>query len=161
MDFAGVYQRYGRDVFRFALYLSGNYAEAQDIAAETFARAWVARDQIRVGTVKAYLLMIARNLYRDQVRASVSRESSTRDVSESIDTAAGPETAARDRQRLATVLAALARLKERDRAALTMAAMEGLPYEQIAAALHVSVGSVKVLVHRARVKLNRLLDGKE
>jgi RNA polymerase sigma-70 factor (ECF subfamily) len=143
------------------LYLSGNHAQAQDIAAETFARAWAARGQIRVGTIKAYLFMIARNLYRDQAKASAARESSSPDALESVDTAADPETAARDKQRLAVVLAALARLKERDRAALTMAAIEGLPYEQIAAVLDVSVGSVKVLIHRARVKLNRLLDGKE
>jgi len=68
IDVGAVYNRYAKDVYRFALYLSGNRAQAEDIASETFARAWVARDQIRVGTVKAYLLMIARNLYRDGQR---------------------------------------------------------------------------------------------
>ena len=46
-DFEHLYARYGRDVFRFALYLCGNRADAEDIAAETFARAWTSRDRLR------------------------------------------------------------------------------------------------------------------
>jgi RNA polymerase sigma-70 factor, ECF subfamily len=163
MDFAGLYRRHAPDVFRFALYLSGTYAQAQDLAAETFSRAWIARNQIRVGTVKAYLFMIARNLYRDQMKTRVARAARTTEEPPEWwpDTAADPETSARHKQRLRVVLAALHRLPEQDRAALTMAAIDGLPYEQIAAVLDVSVGAVKVRVHRARVKLNRLLDAKE
>lgn len=70
IDVADVYGRYARDVYRFALYLSGNRAQAEDITSETFARAWIGRGQIRVGTVKAYLLMIARNLHRVAGEAS-------------------------------------------------------------------------------------------
>ena len=39
MDFAELYSRYAQDVFRFAYYLSGTRELAEDIAAETFARA--------------------------------------------------------------------------------------------------------------------------
>src|SRR4030095_10465302 len=67
-DFAALYERYARDVYRFSLYLSGDFALAEDLTAETFARAWAAHERIRVGSVKAYLLMIARNLYRDAMR---------------------------------------------------------------------------------------------
>lgn len=68
LDFSALYRRYAADIYRFALYLSGNKALADDITAETFTRVWMARDRIRVDTVKAYLLMIARNLYRDSLR---------------------------------------------------------------------------------------------
>jgi DNA-directed RNA polymerase specialized sigma24 family protein len=49
----------------------GDASLAQDLTAETFARAWIGRERIRVGTVKAYLPMIARNLYRDLRRRTV------------------------------------------------------------------------------------------
>ncbi|MFN7971849.1 MAG: sigma-70 family RNA polymerase sigma factor [Acidobacteriota bacterium] len=152
MNFADVYARHGRDVFRFALYLSGNAAVAEEIAAETFARAWVARDQIRVGTVKAYLLAIARNLHRDTARRPAE---ATLDLGiDPRDPARDPEAAAHVKAELAAVLASLGELPELDRAALLMATVEEMPYDSIGAALGLSIPAVKVRVHRARVKLN-------
>jgi RNA polymerase sigma-70 factor (ECF subfamily) len=57
-----------RDVYRFALFLTGDPARAEDLASDTFVRALMARDRIREPTVRAYLLAITRNLYRDQLR---------------------------------------------------------------------------------------------
>jgi RNA polymerase sigma-70 factor (ECF subfamily) len=71
VDFGTLYERYAQDVFRFAVYLTGNRAEAEDVASETFVRAWVTREEIRVGTVKAYLLVIARNLCRTWSRTGL------------------------------------------------------------------------------------------
>jgi len=65
VDFSELYERYARDVHRFALFLSGDRALAEDLTSETFVRAFVGRDDLRVDTVKAYLLAIARNLHRD------------------------------------------------------------------------------------------------
>lgn len=67
-DFQALYQKYAQDLFRFALYLTGNRAEAEDIVSETFVRAWTAPGQIQQPTVKAYLLVIARNYYRQGLR---------------------------------------------------------------------------------------------
>ena len=69
-EFHELYQRHYQDVYRFALFLTGDPAAAEDLAADTFVRAWVARDRIHQPTVRAYLLTIARNLYRDQLRAA-------------------------------------------------------------------------------------------
>jgi DNA-directed RNA polymerase specialized sigma24 family protein len=38
-EFEALYGRYAADVFRFALFLSGNRADAEDITSETFVRA--------------------------------------------------------------------------------------------------------------------------
>jgi RNA polymerase sigma-70 factor (ECF subfamily) len=64
VDFGTLYGRHAEDVLRFAFYLCGNRAVAEDITSETFVRAWVARDEIRVGSVRVYLFTIARNLCR-------------------------------------------------------------------------------------------------
>src|SRR5678816_48571 len=76
--FRELYQRYYPDVHRFALFLTGDAARADDLTADTFVRAWRARDRIQHATVKAYLLAIARNLYQDQLRSS--RQSTDREV---------------------------------------------------------------------------------
>lgn len=62
-QFQELYQRYARDVYRFALYLSGDPSLADDISSETFIRAWTAPGEIRQATVKAYLFTIAKNVY--------------------------------------------------------------------------------------------------
>ena len=150
LDFGGLFERYWPDVFRFALYLTGNRADAEDVASETFARAWTAPGEIRVGTVKAYLFMIARNLSIDLKRA-------TREVVDCAPDAraagASPEQSAIDRAELRAVLVMLADLPEVDRAALLMRAVGQLSYEETAAALGLSVGATRVRVHRARARL--------
>ena len=61
-------QRYHPDVYRFALFLTGDHARAEDLAADTFVRAWIARERITAATVRAYLFTIAKNLHRDARR---------------------------------------------------------------------------------------------
>ena len=63
--FADLYQSYARDVYRFALYLTGDPSLADDVTSETFIRIWSSPEPVRLATVKAYLLTIARNLPRD------------------------------------------------------------------------------------------------
>jgi RNA polymerase sigma-70 factor, ECF subfamily len=159
LDFAALYERHARDVYRFSLYLSGDFALAEDLTAETFAKAWVARERIRVGSVKAYLLMIARNLYRDHMRHR--RDTSLPENIAIPDNGPGPEASAETREELQGVLSALRRIPEHEREVLLMATVEGLSHQAIAVALDLSVEAVKVRVHRARVRLNAVRAGME
>ena len=63
LNFLDLYDLYAEEVFRFALWLSGDRFEAEDITSETFVRIWVRFDSIRTETLKAYLFTIARNIY--------------------------------------------------------------------------------------------------
>src|SRR4051795_12510572 len=71
--FHELYESYSRDVYRFALYLSGDPALADDITSETFIRVWSSPEPIRLATVKAYLLTIARNLWLMERRRRLRR----------------------------------------------------------------------------------------
>ena len=159
VTFAAIYEQYAQDVYRFALYLSGNPSLAEDLAAETFSRAWVAWDRIRVGTVKAYLLMITRNLYRDLLRQRP--EVPLDDTWSPADIAPDPESVAVARSELDAVLVALRSLPEGERSVLLMATVGNVPYDAIAVAFGISPAAVKVRVHRARVKLNAARFTKE
>ncbi len=159
VTFAAIYEQYAPDVYRFALYLSGNPSLAEDLAAETFSRAWVAWDRIRVGTVKAYLLMITRNLYRDLLRQRP--EVPLDDTWSLADAAPDPESVAVARSELDAVVVALRSLPEAERAVLLMATVGHVAYDAIAVAFGISPAAVKVRVHRARVKLNAARSAKE
>jgi len=153
IDFHSLYERYSHDVYRFALFLSGDSSLADDIVQETFVRAWVTTGEVHGGTVKAYLFMIARNLYRAELKRKA------RQVAMDValpDPKPGPYAIFEGREELRAVLNDLQRLPEKDRAALLMHAQDGIPYATIAVALGLSVGAVKVKIHRARIKLKRL-----
>jgi DNA-directed RNA polymerase specialized sigma24 family protein len=60
LSFERVHRAYAPDVLRFALWMTGNPAQADDIASETFVRAWTKREKIRAETLKAYFLTIPR-----------------------------------------------------------------------------------------------------
>jgi RNA polymerase sigma-70 factor, ECF subfamily len=147
--FSELYQRYGRDVYRYAFYLSGNAALAEDIASDVFLRVWSSAQPVRIATVKAYLLVIARNLFLHDLR----RSGRSRELDPNV---AGGPSLSRDvesREELRQVLAELQQFPELDRSALLLRAEHGLSYEEIAAALEISVAAAKVKVHRARVRL--------
>jgi RNA polymerase sigma-70 factor (ECF subfamily) len=160
MDFSEVYERYVRDVHRFTLYLSGNSVLAEDLTSETFVHAFYGSSNLRVDTVKAYLLAIARNLYFDEM-ARRRRVVLMSEAPEQADPAPSPDQTASDRQTLSRVLRAIQSLPERLREALVLAVDGGLRYEQIAAILGCSVAAVKVRIHRARLQLRIELDEEE
>lgn len=150
VEFSDLYRIYAHDLRRFALYLSGNAALADDLVSEAFVRAWTARDRIEFSTVRGYLFAIVRNLFLQQLRHERRRQPLD---DEMIDERPGPEARAGDHDDLRVVLAALAELPEIDRAAVLMRADDGIAYEEIAVALGISVASAKVKVHRARLRL--------
>ena len=115
MDFADLYARYGPDIFRFAYYLSGRQDVAEEIAAETFARALASSDRIRPGTVKAYLLAIARNQFLDWTRREGRTRLLTDEDLEAADPLPGPEAVTSACLDLAAVRDALQRVPEHER----------------------------------------------
>jgi RNA polymerase sigma-70 factor (ECF subfamily) len=149
-DFEALYTHYSRDIYRFALYLSGNRAEAEDIASETFARAWNAGGKIRAATAKSYLFTIARNCYLQGLRRGARQ---TRLDDTMPDSNANPYADAERRIELDRVLGTLQQLPEVDRTVLLLHVQEGMPYQAIADAVGLSLPAAKVKIHRARLKL--------
>lgn len=149
VDFGGVYRTYVADVLRFATYLTGDRAEAEEVASETFVRAWIASGDIRMETVKAYLLSIARNLVIERFRRRGRQGTMPADVR---DPAPGPDAAAAGRDALDAVMRALQDMPEVNRAAVLMRA-DAMSYDDIARALTISPAAARVKVHRARMKL--------
>jgi len=149
-DLAEVYRSHAHDLRRFALYLSGNAALADDLVAEAFFRAWTLREKVRTATVRGYLFAIVRNAFLRHLR----RERRQAPLEgQPIDGRPGPEDLAVGRSDLHVVLKALQSLPEVDRAAVLMRANDALSYEEIAAALGISLSAAKVKVHRARLRL--------
>lgn len=152
-DFASLYEKYAPDVFRFAFYLCGNRADAEDIASETFVRVWTSAGEIRTETVKGLLFTIARNLFLKQLKHKARHA----ELPETIaDPAPATDTWLEQRDRADAVFKAIENLPAADRAALIMRSVDGLAYSEISRVLEISEVSAKVKVHRARAALMNL-----
>ncbi len=150
LTFHEIYERYSRDVYRYSFWLSGSAEDADDITSETFARAWVGRNEIRTETVKAFLLAIARNLYLNQRR----REKRHVELSpDQIDPHPSPDRQVESRLELERAIGALRSFSEIDRTAFLLRIQHELPYEEIARILQLPLTTVKVKIHRIRLKL--------
>ncbi|MEM9803388.1 MAG: RNA polymerase sigma factor [Planctomycetota bacterium] len=159
--FADLVRIHRGEVQRVALRLVGNHEDAEDIAQETFVRAWrglaLHRGDGRFG---AWLLGITVHLARDlQRRRGQGPETDAAALLESIDAAPnrspGDSESRREQQRL--VEAAIAALPERLRTALVLRAFEGQPYEEIGRITGVRPATVRTRLVEARRALRRLL----
>lgn len=150
MEFRELYERYYADVYRFALFLTGNVARAEDLTADTFVRAWTARDRIRQETVRAYLLTITRNLFRDHLRAAQPHVALDERIA---DAAPRADVRVERASALQQIRTRLRRVARGDRHALLLYVIRDMSYAEIATALGVSVGAVKSRIFRAREAL--------
>ncbi len=148
-DFHDLFTQYASDIYRFALFLCGDKAEAEDITAETFARVLTGKAPLVTATVKGYLLTIARNLHLESVRR---QKRFTELTPELPDSAPHLEHVVSHKTDLEAVQAYLQTFPEVDRAALLLRA-DGVAYDEIANSLNISLSSAKVKVHRLRLKL--------
>ena len=148
--FNEVYRRYAKDVYRFALWLTGRPEEAEEVVAETFIRVWTRWQRVRTETVKGYILAIARSVVRERGRRH--RPEEPLDPA-TVDQQATPEEVSAQRSELGVVLAALRELPAVDREVFALRVVEELPYAEIARIMEISLSAAKVRVHRIRIKL--------
>lgn len=136
-------------------------AALDDLVQEVFTRAFVHLPRLREPErFRPWLLSICRRAAIDQRRLRQSSRS-VLDPDAGVDTAsdaAGPAASAEIRAELASVHDAVARLPRRDALALNLVGHLGFGPAEVAAALGVSTGAAKVVVHRARQRLRAVLD---
>lgn len=150
MTFEQLYTNYFPDVYRFALWLTRDTTQAEDVTSETFVRAWAKRDRLRTETLKGYLFAIARNIFIKLHHRS-NRDEQLPD--QLTDGSPDPHRKAAARMDLDRVKRALSSMPSADRLAMVLRTEHSLPYEEIARVLEISVGAARVKVHRARRRL--------
>jgi len=164
-------QAYQDMVFSTAARLTGNDAQAEDIAQEVFLKAYEHFGQLRSSvTAGGWLKTVATNLtlnylsrYRRRWRFFSelgSEESDDEPEFDFADQQALPDASLEDihaSQRQLAIQNALNRLPEQQRVPLVLYHFEEMPYEQIAQQLRVSLAKVKTDIRRARIALAKLL----
>ena len=155
-SFERLYRAHVGDVYRYALAITGNAADAEDVAQTTFMNAYRALERgERPEKPRHWLIAIAHNVCRQRFRQSARRPMEVtyfEDVAETLVPSDDAPTAA-DIQR------ALGELALNQREALVMRELEGRSYADIAELLGISVAAVETLLFRARRALREQLEG--
>lgn len=150
MDFHALFDAQYPPVYRYLAHRLGDAAAAEDLAAETFLRAYAARASFRPGSPRAWLFTIATNLLRDHARGAGRRDAALAEWAGRTSPAASePEFELPDPQ----LALALAALRAEEREVLLLYAWADLTYEEIATVTGVAVGTVRSRLARARAHL--------
>lgn len=148
---------------RLAVHIANDFtscsAERDDIVQESFARAWERLDQLRdPSRFRPWFCQIVRRVALDAVRRRQRVEPFEDDVfGFQVSTEPAPDELAELAELAGSLDVALGQLKPRDATAITLATQFGFGPNEIAAALDVSPGNAKVILHRARTRLRREL----
>ena len=160
--FGELYDRHVVRVYRHIYYMVGNAAEAEDLTAQTFLRAWEAieRYQVRGAPFVSWLLRIAHNLgvsYLRSKRDSSELHDGIVDTKERRD----PEWSYQQTAEEELVREAILKLREEQRQVIILRFIEDLDYKEVAEIIGKSVAAIRVIQHRALNSLRKqmkLLD---
>lgn len=161
--FEALVRRYQARIISFARTLTGNTADAEDVAQEVFVRAHRALGRFRGDSLfRSWLYTIAVNATRSHLTARTRRqrvwEDSGADDAHAFDladVAADPETSLGRRE---AIERALAGLPEDLRTAVTLRDVHGLEYREIADAVGIPMGTVESRIFRGRQRLRKALE---
>ena len=156
--FSGLYERLHLPVFRFVYGLTGgSQEEADDLAAETFLRAWRSRRHFQGGEAAAlgWLLKIARRLVIDAHRRRGARPQAAGDSAALPARGPSPEATTQAGEEQAALTSLLRSLPDRPREMLVLRYLLGWRVKQIAAHLEIPENTVSVDIRRALERLRQ------
>lgn len=138
-------------IFRLALRITLDRAEAEDIVQDTLIRVWNKRDEwANVDSAEAYCLTIARNLAIDRSQKMEARSVELTSETQEMPDALTPEKELERDEQLRLVHRLINRLPEKQRTIIQLRDIEGKSYKEIADILEISEEQVKVNLFRAR-----------
>ncbi len=167
--FDAIVDEYQRRLYGFALRMTGNREDAEEIVQDAFVRAYRAlgkmpAEQRRGLRLQPWLYTITLNVTRNRLRtkrpSNVALDALTDPdalLKHSDERPARPETIVEQNADVAAVEQALLQLPMHLRAAATLRFIEGRSHPEIAEILHQPIGTVKSHVHRAVRILRRIL----
>ena len=143
-------------LFRLALRITLDRAEAEDVVQDTMIRVWNKRDEWQqFESVEAYCLIVAKNLAidRSQKKDAQNVELSP-EMAEEADTS-GPYDRLVNNERMKIIHRLIDELPEKQRLIMQLRDIEGERYKDIAKVLQLTEEQVKVNLFRARQKVKQ------
>ena len=147
-------------IFRLALRITLNRAEAEDVTQDVILRVWEQRDSLgEIRSLEAYMLTAARNMALDRQAKAENTNASLDEVqTEAPDSTLRPDERLEHEEKLARVRQLIDALPETQRSALQLRDVEGHSYSEIAEITGLTEANVKVLIFRARQAIKKQFE---
>jgi RNA polymerase sigma-70 factor (ECF subfamily) len=156
-------------VYNLCLRMLGSPQAAEDAAQETFLSAYRHMARLRGPSLRSWLMRIAANASVDELRRLKRRPQTPLGAPgdddggpayEVADPVEGPEGLALRGELCDALQQQLLRLPDDQRLAIILCDVEGFSYEEIAASMSSSIGTVKSRISRGRARLREALKAK-
>ena len=142
------------ELYRLALRITLNPAEAEDIVQETMIKVWNRREQWeQIESIEAFFLTICRNLSLDKMRNMENQNQSLEEADNDAPDhsySSNPEEQAMQQDRIELIRRLINQLPEKQRSVMQLRDFEGKSYKEIAAIMSISEEQVKINIFRAR-----------
>lgn len=166
-EFEVAVERFQRRVCTLAAYILADRAEAEDVTQEVLLKMWHHWRKLDGDTLQAWLMRVTRNACIDRLRSRTRRgRNETAEISEGFlerapDAAPDPAAVTEGADLGRRIAAELSQLAEPYRSIIILREIQGLKYQEIADALELPLNTVKVYLHRGRLRLRERLGGEE
>ncbi|EKA78859.1 RNA polymerase sigma factor [Bacteroides fragilis] len=143
-------------LFRLALRITFDRAEAEDVVQDTMIRVWNKREEwTQFGSIEAYCLTVAKNLAIDRSQKKEAQNVELTPEMEEESEASGPYDQLINNERMSIIHRLINELPEKQRLIMQLRDIEGESYKEIAKILNLTEEQVKVNLFRARQKVKQ------
>ena len=143
-------------LFRLALRITFDRAEAEDVVQDTMIRVWNKREEwTQFGSIEAYCLTVAKNLAIDRSQKKEAQNVELTPEMEEESEISGPYDQLVNNERMSIIHRLINELPEKQRLIMQLRDIEGESYKEIAKILNLTGEQVKVNLFRARQKVKQ------
>ena len=159
--FAQVYQSIAPDLYKVALYTLGNSYDAEDVVSETFIEAYKGIANLRdPSSFKPWMMKILSVRCKRKISEYVKHKN-TFDIENFMASLSDEMDLSSDVSEQVTVTGALSRLTSSERQIIALSVLQGYTTKEISKILGSPQGTISSKLHRALVKMRKMLEAEE
>jgi RNA polymerase sigma factor (sigma-70 family) len=154
MNFEALTKSVKNKLYRFALRITRDNAEAEDVVQEVFIKAWHRLNDLpNIQNPEAWCMTLTKNLSLDKIKSKHRRTEEIGEMLQITDSQSTPYEAAASSDTVSIIQKWMQDLPEKQRLVMHLRDIEEMSYEEIANILEMPMPQVKVNLHRARTAI--------